>query len=258
MDSVAQITDLSDLLKLDKGQVITNYTTSPFTSSFENYGSLMLSLVVTTKDEENGKEETTQNLVCKLYPTDPLFKVIFEIDKTFAKEVQLYTIIIPTLTNFQTKLNVPPEYSLDHIFVKCFGARVETITPDKSTEGAIVMENVKIQGYKVEDRLKGFNREQTELVLRKLALFHAVPIALKQKTPKQFQERILPYLETVNANVGDQYNQLIQVRQEILIVKAKIILFFISDVQEIFALDPRNRVVGRKGFKNACERGYQS
>ncbi|KAJ8951352.1 hypothetical protein NQ318_009288 [Aromia moschata] len=56
------------------------------------------------------------------------------------------------------------------------------------------MENLKESGYINVDRHVGFDLDTGELILKDLAAFHAVPLALKLKKPEVFDEKVRPYL----------------------------------------------------------------
>lgn len=45
----------------------------------------------------------------------------------------------------------------------------------------IVMENLKLKGFKLNDVKQGFNLNQCHLVLQKLAKFHAISMVLYKK-----------------------------------------------------------------------------
>lgn len=49
-------------------------------------------------------------------------------------------------------------------------------------------------GYQVVDRHVGFDLETTQLILKDLAAFHAIPLALKLRKPEVFDKKIRPYL----------------------------------------------------------------
>lgn len=192
------ITNLKDLLGLAESLEIVEYSTDYLTSVFDNYGSLMLKLRVVTKDTKS-LNETVMSLVCKLYPPSDEWQEMFQIDRTFEKEAKFYTQVIPELEQFQRELNISDP--LD-IFIKCHGARLEERSGEVVIEAAMVLDNIKLQGYDIGKRSEGFDREHVSVILKKLAQFNAVPLALKIKKPKVFQEKILPVVTKVDLNDG--------------------------------------------------------
>lgn len=208
--TVVPITNLKDLLGLPNNQEIQSYETDYLTSVFDNYGSLMLSLKVNILDKENGKEDIL-NLVCKLYPLDEHWQEMFQIDRTFEKETKLYMDVVPELELLQKELNIPKDDQLN-VFVKCYGARLAETKAGERIEAAMVMENIKLQGYKVGERSKGFDREHVDLILKKLAHFHALPMVLKNMKPIVFQEKIMPAIKKVNLNDGLQEEEMTKMK----------------------------------------------
>lgn len=173
---------------------ILDQKTTLLTAPGEHYGSIMLALEVQIRKKSSNKPETL-NLVAKLIPASKTLQVAFDIKVTFRKEVHAYIEAIPTLQQFQKDYKVLPEKILD-IFPKCYGARV-TLDENKNEvdeDGVILFENLKLQGYRTDDRLVGLDLEATRLIIRDLARFHAVPIALKKLKPDVFKEKVMPCL----------------------------------------------------------------
>ncbi|KAJ8939871.1 hypothetical protein NQ314_010959 [Rhamnusium bicolor] len=168
--------------------------TTLLTAPGEHYGSVMLALDVKIKNLK-GKEDTL-NLVAKLIPTNAMLRLAFDIYVTFKKEVIAYTLSIPALVELQKEYSVPEEKIIDDIFPKCYGARVslDEKKDQVDEDGVLIFENLKLQGYKTEDRLVGFDLDGARIVVKDLAKFHAIPIALKLLKPNDFKEKILPSL----------------------------------------------------------------
>lgn len=156
----------------------------------EHFGSIMLSLDVTI--EKDNKRQVV-NLVAKLLPINQMLRKLFNVEETFKMEINAYLDTIPALEAFQDEYHIPPSQKLD-IFPKCFGARVNLDENHNNIDedAAIILENLITQGYIVEDRLKGFDLQQTQLLLKDLAKYHAVTIALKLLKPKVFEEKVYP------------------------------------------------------------------
>lgn len=155
----------------------------------EHYGSIMLAVDVTVK-KDTGKEEVL-NLVAKIVPANQMLRVAFNIGVTFKKEVLAYIDTVPALKQLQKEHNVPKSRLLD-IFPKCYGARIALDENGNAVDddAAIVFENLKIQGYLMEDRLKGFDLPHAKMIVQDLARFHSVAIALRLLKPKVFEEKV--------------------------------------------------------------------
>lgn len=191
----SKVNDLYGLLSKTVGENIEvlEQKTALLTAPGEHYGSVMLALEVKIR---NGKgDEEILNLVAKLIPANEMLRLAFDIYVTFRKEVDAYTKSIPALIELQREFCVPEEKIID-IFPKCYGARVnlDENSNEVDEDGVLIFENLKLEGYKTEDRLIGFDLEGARIVVRDLAKFHALPIALKLLKPQVFKDKILPSL----------------------------------------------------------------
>lgn len=210
----SKVNNLQDLLKKTFSQhvEVIDQKTTLLTAPGEHYGSIMLALDVTLNtNNEKGKH---LHLVAKLIPANEMLRLAFDIPVTFKKEVIAYTITIPTLVKLQQEHNVPADQLIDKLFPKCYGARISLDT-EKDTvdeDGVILFENLKVQGYRTEDRLIGFDLDATRIIIQDLAKFHAVPIALKLLKPEEFKTKVMPSLvknkglEQLPAEVGKSFH----------------------------------------------------
>lgn len=66
-------------------------------------------------------------------------------------------------------------------------------------DAVLLLENLKVLGYDIADRMKGFDLKSAEIVIKDLAVFHAIPIALKMLQPEVFKTKILPHLKEFKA-----------------------------------------------------------
>lgn len=188
---------------------------SLLTAPGEHYGSVMLAIETVIKHDDGGEEKL--QLVAKLLPANDLLRLAFDIYVTFKKEVIAYTQAIPALVALQQEYHVPKDKILDNFFPKCYGARISmNENSDKVDEDAVLLfENLKVQGYKTEDRLIGFDYEGTKIVVRDLAIIHATPICLKLLNPSKFEEQIRPSLiqykglEVLPPEVGQSFHDVI-------------------------------------------------
>lgn len=99
------------------------------------------------------------------------------------KEIAFYNIIKSTLHYFQEKenideLNFIPEY---------YGSKID----QNSKESVLLLSDLQILGYK---NIKCADLGTTRQVLKDLASFHAIPLALKIKDPKVFDTKVKRYL----------------------------------------------------------------
>jgi len=189
-EQIVEVRDLQGLLSEAFGEEIevieqkSRFLTPPG----EHYGSLMLALDVTVN--KAGKEEVL-NLVAKLLPASEMLRLAFDCGVTFKKEIDAYTKTIPALIKFQREHNVPENKILD-IFPKCYGARMSIKEEAVDDDAVLIFENLKVQGYETGDRFVGFDLEHAEMIVKDLAKFHAVPIAMRVLNPNDFKEYVGP------------------------------------------------------------------
>ncbi|KAK9702707.1 Ecdysteroid kinase-like family [Popillia japonica] len=186
----------------------------------ENYGSTMLSLNINVRNKI-GEQETihcvaktlppqkmqeffntkvtfkkeveTIHCVAKTLPPQKM-QEFFNTKVTFKKEVAFYTSIVPILEEFGNERNVN---DLMNFTAKCVGARISSnpLSQNVDEDAAIILENLKHQGFSVGNRFSGFNFETTKLIVREMAKMHATFIAFKLAKPNEFKEKIGCYLD---------------------------------------------------------------
>lgn len=191
----SKVNNIGDLLRESIGDdvEVLKEETSLLTAPGEHYGSVMLALKVKIKRKTTGDEENL-NLVAKLIPANEMLRLAFDIQVTFKKEVFAYNETIPALVDLQREYGVPKSQLQDLLFPKCFGARI-SVDENKNyvdEDAVLLFENLKVQGFITEDRLKGFDLNATKVILQDLARLHAVPIALKLLKPDVFKDKVLP------------------------------------------------------------------
>nr|XP_022907459.1 uncharacterized protein LOC111418971 isoform X1 [Onthophagus taurus] len=156
----------------------------------ENYGSVILKLVVYCEDENGKKEE--HHCIAKLVPPSSYIQKIFKTKITFKKEIRIYDTIIPLLRSFGEEHGVK---NLLPFFGKYIGSRI-SLNPksvDVDNDAALILRNLSYDGYVVCDRFIGFNKETMELLLKDLATMHATTIGYKLQKPEEFNQKILPH-----------------------------------------------------------------
>lgn len=198
-----EIPDLQGLLgdTLDPDFEITNYLTTNLTAIGDNYGSLMLALTVNLENKLT-KEGKTMDLVAKMTPRNPMFFQVFQVPLSFPKETSMYTKVSVAINDHQRKHKVPIDLQLDS-FCKCYGVRRNLKgTNEVDTDAIFVLENLKKRGFGCGERSRGFNKKDTEFILKNLARFHGVPIAIRYLTPEVFESEIMPSLKKINMTDG--------------------------------------------------------
>lgn len=210
MTTLREIKQLAILLDpyLPKGTKILNQKIAPLTTAGENYGSVMQQIDVTIQEPFEPPRDL--HLVGKRIPASELLCEVFNIQKTFKKEMNMYLEVIPALVKFDEEYG-KVKLGIGELFAKFYGARIN-LKPGNDLldkDGIILLENLKLSGYKVEDRLTGFDKEFAYRILEDLAKFHAVPLAFKIKKPDEFERIILPVIKgvAVDDNFDDSAKQ---------------------------------------------------
>ncbi|XP_055542208.1 uncharacterized protein LOC129727939 isoform X2 [Wyeomyia smithii] len=201
------IRDLPGFLEpvLEAGTKVLGYRASFLTAPGDNYGSTMLALEVDVTGADN--EPKQLQLVAKMRPASEEFLEIFQIDTTFVKEAAVYSQIVPTMVKLQREMGIPEAETID-IFCRCYNARV-SLDPNSTkvdADGVMLLENLKLDGYITEDRRRGFPCHIAVYILKKLSLFHAIPIALRHMKPNVFKSKLQKYLIKfdIDAGLGEQ------------------------------------------------------
>lgn len=187
--------DLEALLRPTLGRhlVVESFISKPLTQPGDNYGSTMLDIEVTFR---HGKDEASSHklyLVAKLVPTSEFFQKIFDSPVTFCKEITCYTSLKLEYEKLQTEMCIHKDKFLD-VFSKCYGARTtmsEEIGDKADENAAILLENLKTLNYRLGDRRVGLDLKHVQLVVSKLAGFHALSVALKLLKPQVFKDTVL-------------------------------------------------------------------
>ncbi|XP_018562291.1 uncharacterized protein LOC108904287 isoform X2 [Anoplophora glabripennis] len=164
---------------------------SRLTGLGENYGSILLKVDITLENKkDNSREEL--HAVAKLIPEDKLLQKLFNIQVSCKVEIGFYDTIVPTLQRFQKDKGV--QQVMD-FFPKMYASRLNLNGSDTVDQDAVLLlENLIEAGYKNVDRFESFDLPTVKVVLKDLAVFHAVPIALKLLEPETFQSKVRPYL----------------------------------------------------------------
>ncbi|XP_056644255.1 uncharacterized protein LOC130450083 isoform X1 [Diorhabda sublineata] len=198
--SVPKIEKLNELLisYLGNGKAILDTKINRLTAPGENFGSEILEVEVIIKEEVKKVEKL--NVVVKLIPESEFARtVIMNAAVSFKIEKGFYDSVIPTLQAFQR--NEGLETVID-CFPQFYCARnnLRNECDIVDADAVLILENLKVKvcfffnsGYKNVCRNAGFDLPTAKLILKYLAQFHAVPIALKRKDPKSFENNIKAY-----------------------------------------------------------------
>ncbi|XP_072381947.1 uncharacterized protein [Diabrotica undecimpunctata] len=180
---------ISDHIGKDKKVIDSKITR--LTAPGDNFGSEMLKVDLRLKST-GGKEENL-HVVAKLIPENEFARAIFNVDVSFNVEKEFYNTIVPTLQDFQRKQGIT---KVIDCFPRLYGARnnLENNGEKVDNNAALVLENLKSQGFDNIDRFQGFDLATAKMILKSLAEFHAIPVAIKVKDTKTFEKNIKAFM----------------------------------------------------------------
>ncbi|XP_050296698.1 uncharacterized protein LOC126736409 [Anthonomus grandis grandis] len=172
------IKNVEEIVQPHLDGAIKNVDYARLTAPGENFASLILR--VDFELDQNGLKKKVST-VAKTIPKGDQGMMHCQ---AMHNEIKWYKEIVPLLVSFGEEYGVKVD-----IFPKCLGARY-SLDPTKEradSESVLVLENLHPEGYGNADRYVGLDLAATKTVLKKLALFHVLPIALKTNKPESFE-----------------------------------------------------------------------
>uniref|UniRef100_A0A1B0ADY4 Uncharacterized protein n=1 Tax=Glossina pallidipes TaxID=7398 RepID=A0A1B0ADY4_GLOPL len=172
------------------------------TKTGENYGSIMLAITAKVQRLSGDVEELA--LVAKLPPiTNDFFWNIFQPERICRTEIAVYKYVAPALRQLQWEMGLDEEEIFDGFSIY-YGSRV-SLDPDSTRvdrNAVLVKENLQASGFKPGNREKIFDLSHAKFILKEMAKYHALPIALRVKRPQVFEEDVRPYFRHFNIDSG--------------------------------------------------------
>ena len=152
-----ELRDLQSLLRknINKELIVVEYKTWDLLPKGENYGSTMLKVEAKIKKAKNSPEENL-SLVAKMVPMNE-FQKNLNASASFRKEIYIFEKLFPTYRQLEKEAGFENQYLID-ILPKFYGGRLtlKEKAPDEADEDAVMlMENIKLHGYRIMDRKQG-------------------------------------------------------------------------------------------------------
>uniref|UniRef100_A0A1A9WZX5 CHK domain-containing protein n=1 Tax=Glossina brevipalpis TaxID=37001 RepID=A0A1A9WZX5_9MUSC len=217
MSEIPEIIELAKVVDpfLNGGKLI-SYTSRYLTKTGENYGSIMLAITAKIQRPSDNIEELP--LVVKLPPiTNDFFWNIFQPERTCRAENAVYKYVAPAIRQLQLEMKLDEQDLFDG-FPMYYGSRISldpnAVRVDKTA--LLVQENLQATGFKAGNREKMFDLPHAKFILKEMAKYHALPIALRLKKPQVFEEKVRPYFRHFNINAGLSEEEKIQVETELI------------------------------------------
>ncbi|KAL7648252.1 UNVERIFIED_CONTAM: hypothetical protein RMT77_000158 [Armadillidium vulgare] len=175
---------LIEALRKDKGPDVEllSWEIIPFTNKGDNYSSIVVSVNVSYR---KNKVDSECSYVAKLNPLRPNSFNTEAMEKGYTRETEVLDGVIGGM-NYQLE-----QLGLDPIRTpKLFSRSLE-----KGRE-AFVTENLRVQGFKMYDRMKGMDLNHSRFVVKELGKFHASSLLFEESLPTK------SILEIMNCREG--------------------------------------------------------
>lgn len=136
--------------QLGDGLRLVDFESTAFMKAGDNYGSTILKVrAVIKRASDEDDEEEALDLVAKMLPPTDFQRAIFESGFTFKKEIFLYEDLVPTYRGlYGGPLDVTPGFYGSRLSLRADAREVDE-------DALILLENLKVRGYYMEDRHKG-------------------------------------------------------------------------------------------------------
>uniref|UniRef100_A0A6P7GGL7 Uncharacterized protein LOC114338723 n=1 Tax=Diabrotica virgifera virgifera TaxID=50390 RepID=A0A6P7GGL7_DIAVI len=142
--------------------------------------------------------EKTLNLILKSAHTNEAFRNAAPIHNIFTREIYLYEQVFGEFKKFQNKHNIINQFvSIPKAY----------LCSSEVGKEALLMENLKTEGYKLWNKKIPMNPGHVKEVLKEYAKFHAVSLAMKDKCPEKFNKMAAKVYDNVfedNPAVSDE------------------------------------------------------
>lgn len=144
---------------------INKFTIEIATKKGDNYASIMYRAVI------NYVDSTTKCLIIKVTPPGEIRSIIMENNFLYPKEMQFYDEILPAIYKMLHSIGLNTKLSPECYF---------TCNEPKKL---LIFEDLKDLGYVMHDRKIELTKQETLLILTKLAKFHAASVILEKQNP---------------------------------------------------------------------------
>uniref|UniRef100_A0A146L0I5 CHK kinase-like domain-containing protein n=3 Tax=Lygus hesperus TaxID=30085 RepID=A0A146L0I5_LYGHE len=144
------------------GRVQVDVCNEDLVTEEKHYGSEICRVTCSLKD---GKDERTVSVILKESTLDKMINEAIEENVHFTSELQMYLEVLPCME----RLCQDTFPDCEPLWPHCLGHMEDT---------KIVLEDLKVLGYKLTDRQTGMDYEHASLSIRSLAKFHALSMAL--------------------------------------------------------------------------------
>ncbi|XP_072379899.1 uncharacterized protein [Diabrotica undecimpunctata] len=160
IDQVAKENGLSDY------QVIVNAGSS----KGDNFLGVINTITVKSGDK-------TLDLILKSAQTSEALRKAAPVHEIYGREIYLYNRVFEEFKKFEKEHNIKDPFNSRPKAYLC---------SSKNGHESLLMENLKSKGYKLWNKKNPMNPGHIKAVLKEYAKFHAISLAMKDKSPEQF------------------------------------------------------------------------
>lgn len=164
-----------------KDEGFTDYTVKSSSGSKhgDNFMGIMMRVLI--KGCRNGRP-TVLSLMLKMPPLSKARRKQFKSALLFEREVYMYRSVLPAFAEFQREKGLQPENGF-FAFPRCFGI----VADSENDNYAIILEDLKEQGYDMFNKKKSIDLEHVRLIMEELGRYHAVSFAMRDQRPEVFE-----------------------------------------------------------------------
>ncbi|XP_050499203.1 uncharacterized protein LOC126879901 [Diabrotica virgifera virgifera] len=152
--------------------------------------------VISTVTIKSG--DKTLDLILKSAHTSEAFRKAAPLHEIYNREIYLYNRVFEEFKKFQEEHNIVDPFIS---FPKAY------LCSSENGHEALLMENLKTQGYKLWNKKTPMNPGHIKAVLKEYAKFHAISLAMKDKCPEQFNDLASKVYENVFEEKKDMFSE---------------------------------------------------
>ncbi|XP_035897700.1 uncharacterized protein LOC118505675 [Anopheles stephensi] len=148
--------------------------------------------------------------LCKIPPLNEARRRQFPTMTIFSRETLAYKTLLPAIFRYQESKGVAREDGFFNV-PRCYYAECDEATE----ESVIIMEDLRLQDYRMWDKMVPVNYEHVKLTMQSLGRLHAVSLALKRDRPEEFEQfKVADPLQVVMPEGGPMAAMMVQMLQD--------------------------------------------
>ncbi|XP_063225243.1 uncharacterized protein LOC134532601 [Bacillus rossius redtenbacheri] len=163
----------------------------------DNYLSCLLRLFIEVSSDDMPLQKNS--FILKIFPKGEMMKKFIEEDGIFRKEITMYKEILPKINRIAASI-LNGETFVAEFF-------------DTGEDHLLVMEDLKIGGYKMANRQVGLDTDHCKIAIKALARFHCISMAMTEDDPSLFD--MLPEAKELKERVRDMNKMCFDLYEEL-------------------------------------------